>query len=261
MSDQQIFADALLAADPVCPPGLRTWNQSDPGRRFGVYRNNVIVSLIDALADTYPVTQALVGEEFFRAMALLFVRAHPPRSRLLAFYGDGLAGFIQAFPPVAGVPYLADVARLEMLRVLAYHAADAAPLQAGELSQLLAGETPLPTARFTLHPSVGILRSSYAVVSLWAVHQSTEASIPLEEIDTDSAEAALILRAGLDVEITRVPDSAAAFIMDLQRGIAFGLAAERTLAVDAAFDLVATLGLLIRGGAITNVTISRSVAS
>ena len=261
MSDQQIFADALLAADPVCPPGLRTWNQSDPGRRFGVYRNNVIVSLIDALADTYPVTQALVGEEFFRAMALLFVRAHPPRSRLLAFYGDGLAGFIQAFPPVAGIPYLADVARLEMLRVLAYHAADATPLQAGELAQLLADETTLPTARFSLHPSVGILRSCYAVVSLWAAHQSAEASAPLEEIDTDSPEAALVLRVGLDVEISRVPDSTAAFIMNLQRGVVFGPAVEQTLAADAAFDLAATLGLLIASGVITNVTITGSATS
>ena len=61
MSSHQVFADSLLASLPACPPGLTAWNQSDPGRRFTVYRNNVMVSLIDALADTYPVTQAVVG--------------------------------------------------------------------------------------------------------------------------------------------------------------------------------------------------------
>jgi hypothetical protein len=117
MSHLQAFADSLLAMPPACPPGLTAWNRSDPARRFAVYRNNVMVSLIDALADSFPVTQALVGEEFFRAMAGVFARAHPPRSPVMAHYGDGFAGFIEDFQPAASLPYLADVARLEMLRV------------------------------------------------------------------------------------------------------------------------------------------------
>lgn len=53
MSHQQVFAQALLNPAQSCPPGLTTWNGSDPARRFAVYRNNVIVSLVDALADTF----------------------------------------------------------------------------------------------------------------------------------------------------------------------------------------------------------------
>ena len=69
------FAEALLSPESDHPPGLRTWNGSDPGPRFAVYRNNLVVSLVDALADTYPVVQEMVGVEFFRAMAREFVRA------------------------------------------------------------------------------------------------------------------------------------------------------------------------------------------
>lgn len=69
MSSQSAFAAALLNPDLPCPGGLSTWNGSAPATRFAVYRNNVTVSLVDALADTFPVLQALVGEEFFRAMA------------------------------------------------------------------------------------------------------------------------------------------------------------------------------------------------
>ncbi len=154
MSAHQLFADSLLAEQPACPPGLTAWNQSDPGRRFAVYRNNVMVSLIDALADTYPVTQALVGEEFFRAMAGVFARSRPPRSPVMAHYGEGFAGFIEDFQPAAGLPYLADVARLELLRVQAYHAADAAAVPAEEIALLLADAGRLAQARFSFSPVV-----------------------------------------------------------------------------------------------------------
>ena len=261
MSDQRIFADALLAAGSICPPGLTAWNGSDPRRRFAIYRNNVIVSLIDALADTCPVTQQLVGEEFFRAMARLFVQDNPPRSRLLAFYGEGLADFIEAFAPAAAVPYLADVARLEMLRVSAYHAADAVPLAAEDIARLLADVAALPAARIGLHPSLAVLRSGHAVVSLWAAHQAANVAGALAAVDPDVAEAALVLRAGLDVEISRIPEGTAVFIVHLRQGTAFGHAAERASEADPAFDLSATLGLLIRGGAITDMTIPRSATS
>ena len=98
MSSQSAFAAALLNPDLPCPGGLTTWNGSDPELRFAVYRNNVTVSLIDALADTFPVVQALVGEEFFRAMARVFAQANPPRSRLMAYYGDTLRRLCGLFP-------------------------------------------------------------------------------------------------------------------------------------------------------------------
>ncbi len=256
MTDQQDFAEALLAAESTFPPGLSTWNGSDPGRRFAVYRNNVIVSLIDALADTYPVTQELVGAEFFRAMAFQFIQKNPPRSPLLAFYGEDLAAFIETFPPAASVPYLADIARLEMLQVQAYHAADAAPLDAGEISQLLANEPELPRVSFTLHPSLGILRSRHAVVSLWAAHQTDDVTAALAEIAPNTAEAALVLRAGLDVEISRIPVGSAAFIAHLQQGLAFAAAAQQASAADPEFNLAAALCLLIQGDAITSVSLS-----
>ena len=67
MNSQQAFANALTDPAQPCPPGLISWNQSDVAQRFAVYRNNVMASLVDALADTFVVTQELVGPEFFRA--------------------------------------------------------------------------------------------------------------------------------------------------------------------------------------------------
>jgi len=250
MNIQTSFANALLAPEPVCPPGLIAWNGSDPGRRFAVYRNNVMVSLIDALADSYPVTQDLVGADFFRGMARLFALAQPPRSPVLALYGEGFAEFIEAFPPAASLPYLADVARLEMLRVQAWHAADGEPVAQQELARLMADPAALPRARFVLHPSLGLLRSPHAVLSLWAAHQTDDVAAALAQVAVDEGESMLVLRVGLEVEMTRIDQGAAAFISSLRQAICFGAAAEQATAIHGDFDLAAVLQLLVYKGAI-----------
>ena len=252
--NHQVFADKLLAAQASCPPGLSTWNRSDPGRRFAVYRNNVMVSLIDALADTFPVSQALVGEAFFRAMAAVFVRANPPHSPVMAHYGQGFAEFIEGFPAAAGLPYLADVARLELLRVQAYHAADATSVSRAALALLLADPERLPGARFALQPSLCYLVSNHAVVSLWAAHQSEDVDAAVRVVDIAQPECALLIRVGLDVEIRRIATGTATFIRHLHEGLALGDAAGRAMAADPAFALTDALALLVGVGAITAIT-------
>lgn len=241
MSNQAEFAAVLLAPTFACPPGLKTWNGSDPAKRFGVYRNNVLVSLVDAMADSYPVVQALVGEAFFRAMAAEFVRACPPRTPVLAWYGADFPEFIAKFPPASGLPYLPDVARLEWLRVEAWHAADAFPVTESELIGLLADDARLARTRLVLHPAMRLLFSRHPVASLWAVHQSDDPTAALPNIDMNSAETALLVRPDLGVEIIPIETAAGDFIERLRSGMPLGEAA-----ATGQFDLIATLTLLIR---------------
>ena len=169
---QSDLAAALLDPDRACPDGLCTWNGSDPTARLAVHRNNVVSSLVDALAATFPVVQELVGETFFRAMAGVFVRCSPPRSRVLAYYGQDFPPFVAQFGPAQTVPYLSDVARLEAARVRAYHAADAAPVSAEAVGlAMAAGSERLGELHLTLHPSLSTVESRHGVVSLWAAHQ------------------------------------------------------------------------------------------
>lgn len=254
MIGQQGFFEALLDPGQPPPSGLTTWNGSDPATRFAVYRNNVLASLIDALADTFPVTQELVGAAFFRAMARLFVLAEPPRSRMLAFYGESFADFVEHFPPAASVPYLADVARLEMLRVHAYHAADAASLSTDALAEVLADADALPDLLLAFHPSVGLLRSPYAVVSLWAAHQGiTE----LASVDPHVPEQALVVRPNLEVEVLGLEAGAGDFVAHLMQGASLGQAAEQAARAHPDFDLARILGLLIRKQAISSMNTSQ----
>ena len=245
MTLQTPFAAALLDPALPVPPGLRVWNGSDPTVRFAVYRNNVVASLIDALAATYPVVQALVGVDFFRAMARLYVQAHPPRSRVMAFFGAELATFIAIFPPASSVPYLADVARLEFCQVQAYHAADVPAMAPEALQAALANPQQLATLRLGLHPSLHVVDSPYAVVALWAVHHG---GAPVA--DVDQPQTALVLRHGFEVEILSVSAVAGRFMAALHQGHTLLAAAS----ADPALDLPAILALLIRRQLLTHLS-------
>lgn len=249
---QQGFAAALLDPQHAPPPGLRAWNGSDPSLRLAVHRNNVVSSLVDALADTFPVVQQLVGVEFFRAMAVFFVREAPPRSRVLALYGREFPSFIAAFAPAQGLPYLADMARLEMARVAAYHAADAQPLAEQAASLALGNRDRIAELRLVLHPSVQTLASRHAVVALWAAHQ-VEDDGAIGRVDIDAPQSALILRDGLDVLVLSAPGGTVEFVDAIRAGLPLGDAAARALASAPSLDLTATLTLLLAHGALVSI--------
>ncbi len=246
------WSAALLDPTLPCPPGLVVWDASDATRRLAVYRNNVLGSLIDGLATSFPVVQALVGEDFFRAMAAVFVRAAPPRSAVLARYGDGFASFIAGFAPAGGLRYLPDIARLEHARIQAFHAADAPVLTAADAAPALNLGERTGELRLVCHPAMHLVRSAHPVVALWAAHQD-DADIALADIDLDQAESALVLRPALTVHVIALTPGAAAFARVLRSQADLASAAADAAQADPGFDLSATLSLLLVQGALTAV--------
>jgi hypothetical protein len=246
------FGAALLDAELPPPGGLRVPSGDTAARRFAVYRNNVLVSLVDALAARFPVAEQIVGTEFFRAMAQAFATAAPPRSPLLMTYGDTFPDFIAAFPPAAGVPYLADVARLEAARTRAHHAADVAPLPDAALRALAAREGErLLACRLTLHPSAEVLRSPFAIATIWAAHQGDD--VP-RTLDPEIPEDVLVARPEMAVEVTRLPPGGGTFVAKLGEGATLAEAAETALGAEPAFDPTANLVALIAARVIISVS-------
>lgn len=251
---QADVAAALLDPTRVLPEGLRAWNGSDPTARFAVHRNNVVVSMVQALADGFPVVQRLVGDAFFAAMAGVYVRTHPPRSPVLAEYGDGFADWLAGFEPAAGLPYLPDMARLERARVRAYHALDSAALEADALAGCVRASDGLDRVRLGIHPATTAIVSDWAVASLWAAHQH-EGDEAIARVALEHAESALVLREGADVLVLPVGRADAVFLQTLQSAQALATAVEAATfeaEAGAPFDLPAALSLLIRHGCITD---------
>lgn len=221
MTQQALWAAALLHAEEAAPEHIKVPGGAEAAQRFNIHRNNVVVSLIDALASTYPVVQQLVGEPFFRAMAQVYATRHPPASPVLVHYGATFPAFIAAFAPAQGVPYLASVAELEWLRLQATHAADANPLTLQDIMGLLAAlpdQDSLQRLCCRLHPSLRVLHARHAAVSLWMAHQ-TDHEPELAHIDTHSPESAWVFRLpNMDTAVVPTTPAAAHWLDRLLAG-------------------------------------------
>ncbi|MQB45509.1 DNA-binding domain-containing protein [Rhizobium sp. ICMP 5592] len=248
VTTQAEFAAALLDTDRAVPGGLKAWDAPRPERRFGVYRNNVAVGLVGALASRFPAAEKIVGKDFFAAMAHEFIRLHPPRSPLLLAYGDDFADFVEIFEPARDIDYLPDVIRLEAARGTAYHAVDAIPLDPA----LLAAIEPerLASLTFALHPSASILRSSFPAVTIWAMNAG---EMELRPIDDWSGEDALVVRPEMTVQIHRLPAGGAVFLEVLAAGADLAVAMEAAVAAAPDFDLSANLAGALAAGAFTTI--------
>lgn len=246
MTGSAAFTAALRDRSAPAPAGLVTWNGSDPGQRFSIYRNNVTVALIDALAATFPVTEALCGTAFFREMARTFALRSPPSSPLLAEFGQDFPAFVEGYAPARPAPCLAEIARLEALRALVWHAAEAVPLPP---SAFAPWQDRIGDAVLTLHPAHAVLAARHAIVSIWAAHNGLG---ELSNVDAESPEEALIIRPELDTVIWRLPPGGGAFIRHLEGGDCVSEAAMTTLASEPAFDPVNALTLIVRSGLVTS---------
>lgn len=205
----------------------------DP-RRFSVYRNTVQHGLVRALAARFPVVERLVGAPFFAAMGRVFAATHPPASPVLLDWGQDFAGFLARFPPVAGLPYLPDVARLEWLRGLACHAADAPMIDPAALTRADPARLVLGLA-----PSVQAFASPFPALAIWQANQPDATPAPLPAPLPGGPQHALIARdPGLAVVVEPLAPPQHAILTALLQG--------RPLASAATSDPTPVLALLIR---------------
>lgn len=231
---QGVFARALLTPSAQVPEGLLRPDGAPAARRFDIYRNNVVASLIDVLTDSFGVTHAIVGRAFFRAMAGEFVRAHPPQTPCVVDYGDCFPDFIDGFQPAGGLPYLGDVARLEVARRRSFHAADDDIADPGCLAGL--DEETLLATRLGFRASTAIVRSSHPLWSIWR-HNMEDDTSPI----TVRSEDVLVSRPADRVLLHRLRPGSAGFLEHLMRGDSLGDAARKCDGVDLAASLTVIL--------------------
>ncbi|WP_417687124.1 DNA-binding domain-containing protein [Roseibium sp.] len=238
------FSEALLQPQCPMPHGIIGPDGKPAPKRFSVYRNNVAVSLVEAIEESFPAVQKMLGEEYFKALARAFVAEYPPTSPVLLWYGDRFPGFIEDFEPLKAYPYLSDVAQLEWTWLEAYHAEDAPVLDPGVLSAV--DPEKLGQVRFTIHPAVRVVKSVWPVFSLVAANRFDEEGD--HAIDMDDPQDVLVARPDLDVAILLLRPGAAVFLECLQEGRTLGAAAEAAASEHEAFDLGATLGDFLTNG-------------
>lgn len=206
-------------------------------KRLNVYRNNVVGSLTDVMEASFPAVKALVGDEFFTGMARRFILAHPPSHGCLNSYGFEFAEFIDGFEPAKGLPYLPDIARLEMALNSAYYAKDDKALDEGELSAI----TPEDLGNVQLFPRhcVRLIHAPYPVHEIrdFALDGGDRAA---PDIDKGAAHL-MVYRPQLETQVIILDAAEYALLRNLQDLMPLGRAVEDVLNRHEDFDFQAFL--------------------
>ena len=240
---QSTFRAALLDPAAAVPDGMINPDGAPATKRFDVYRNNVAVSLSDALETAFPVIRKLVGDEFFRAMAGVYLRKHPPTSPVMMFYGAAMPGFLARFGPAKAIRYLPDIARLELALREAYHATDSTPVDAQALAAL--APDALMGTRLRIAPATRVVTSDYPIHDIYRANTTPDAPRPVMQ-----AQSVLFTRPEFDPLLHPLDAAAADCITALQKGQTLGQA---IATAEATLDLGAVLGLLLSQSAITEI--------
>jgi Putative DNA-binding domain len=241
---QDAFAQALLAEDPPSAAPEIARLVAQPG--FAVYRNTVLRGCIDALQANFPAVVRLVGEEWFRAAASVYVRRELPQAPTLLTYGQTFADFLARFEPAVELPYLAAVARVDRLWCEAHVAADDDVLEPAELARL----APNDMGRVTLRPHAAArwawcdVHPSY---TLWSRNRDPAADFDAE-IDW-RGEGTLLTRPQGAVKHQMLSRAGAAFLSACAEGQSIGRAAAAALEDDATTDLAALINQFLQAGA------------
>ena len=250
---QDDFVQALWAPPDEAPAHLRALVEQ-PG--FAVYRNTVLKGCIDALQANYPAVLRLVGEEWFRSVAALHVRARPPGDSRLLLYGmdfpDFLRDFLRDFAPAADLPYLHGVARLDRFWTEAHVAADALALEPAAIAGLSHEQLgklvlkPHPAARWAWF-------EDQPIYTIWRRNRG-DGDYGVEGADSGdelvwTGEGALLTRPASAVTWTALDAAGCAFLDACAAGRPLAHAASEALALQASTDLAQLMAGLLNAGA------------
>lgn len=240
---QAAFAAHLQGHDRPELEGAVVGDRVAAAARLRIYRNHVRESLAAALGATFATVQVLVGEDFFRGLALAFVAESPPQGPVLSEYGADFPAFVAGWPAAQDLPYLADVARLDWALNLAFHAPAGPRLSAADLVGLPMGE--LPSQRLVAAPGTAVVTSAWPLDRIWRVSQPG-ASAAEEGVDLQSGGVALlVLRRPDDAGFAALSAGEKAMVAALLDGFTLGEAAEAGSRGQADFDLATAFARLL----------------
>lgn len=239
---QDEFAKALFDITPAAHADIAAI-VAQPA--FAVYRNTVVKGCIDALQANYPAVTRLVGEEWMRAAAAVYVRESLPQQPTLLHYGSGFADFLARFEPAAELPYLPGVARLDRYWTEAHVACDQPLLDGTAIALRDASEY----LRVRLQPHAAVRWAWFDDAPIYTIWSRNRSDHPA---DTDldwQPEGALLTRPRDTVQWIALDHTGCAFLDACAAGGTIADAAQAVLDEQGNAGLVRLMTTLLEAGA------------
>ena len=202
---QRHFADQVLA--DALPPGT---SDGPVTGRLPIYHHAYRARLADVLADTYAKTFLYMGSDSFDVHARAFAVAHPPHTRSLNRYGEGLVEALRTQYP--DNPELHELAQLDWDLRTRFDSADVPTL---ETVAAQASDT-WTTRPGVLHPSALLRTITRNVVGVWnAIH--TDDDVP-EAVALSAPATLLVWRKGHQPHFRTLDAAEAVWVQALHAG-------------------------------------------
>lgn len=201
--------------EDIAYPFIKETSGKSAEQQLSIYRGSIFGGLKKALAETYPVTKELVGEDFFNMMLGQYIKTYPCHVQDLNDYGEELAEFIQGLKQVRSVPYLAEVAELEWF----YNVCLNSEMENNNLEELsLLNEEQQERIKFNFTNGAGLISARYPVDLIWDSHvNSLEKDIDLKK----ECVYLIIWKNVNNVEINRLSDKQFYFLKNIKNESSF----------------------------------------
>ncbi len=198
---RQFKSEVLLGQQSTDLQNLIEAGSFRTDQRINVYRNNIEATLVESLESIYPVSHALVGENYFRHMARAYVREHAPDTGDLRNYGEHLPQFMHSMPGTENFAYLFDIAKIDWACHISFHAVSEIHLPITSLSQFSVDV--YESLLFTMNPAAAAVRSEFPIFDIWDYATSDNTDKPAPDINVQGQQV-LICRTENTVKVVQI---------------------------------------------------------
>lgn len=219
-----------------------------------VYRNGFMRSCTDALISNYPVTVALVGEDYFSALAASYIREHPPTWASLSAYGAHFPDWLNHHIDADELFYLSAFAQLDQAWLSVYFAPDSQVVTEHQLEAALSQGSSIPDMRFGLAASARIVALKHEVTALWQTIKETGHLSQSAQIEAQANTTFVWRDARHAIHAQRLSAAEHAFLTHIKAEDTVFKAASAALAIQPDCDVLSLFSQWLASGAFVKPT-------
>lgn len=191
-------------------------------RGLKVYQNNLLLTAARSLSISYPVLEALVGQQMMVALAKRTLHLNRPQSGDWAEWGSELSNVLNCADDLMRQhPYLADMARLEWT----IHGMRRRPPTHPKLSTVfLLEESDPESIAIKLSPSISLFESEFPVHGIWRAHRSQQQqgfdqAVFTAALSEDDSDGIFVVYELGGIQVRPIPRREFCWMLDISKGM------------------------------------------